>query len=269
MKLFTFICFFVLLGNLFAQPIIEPIGAKAWSLGGSAVSENNVFSVANNMASSTEIQHYQLGIYNQTRFGIKQLNTINSSIVVPSKWVHSGISISHFGYEKFNQQKMSFGIAKKLNTNFSIGITLNYVTINIAEQENTGAFLGSFSSFYKANKKLQFGLLIFNPTQSKYNINSYGNVPTFGRIGLKYLVNKNVYFLAEANKIIGQDLVFRSGINYQLHPKFDLSIGYANNPNYITFGFSAKLKQLDVQFASSYHQILGLTPHLGLVFHGK
>jgi hypothetical protein len=269
MKLFCLIIFFTFLGNTFAQPIFEPIGTKAWGLGGSSTAENNVFSIANNIATSTELKTFQVGIYNQTRFGIKQLNSINTSLIIPNKWMQIGASISHFGYEKFNQQNMSFGIAKKLNENFSLGITLNYVTINIAEQENTGAFLGSFSTFYKANKKLQFGLLIFNPTQSKYNINAYGGVPTFGRIGLKYLVNKKVYLIADANNTLEQDLVFRGGINYTLLPKFELSLGYSNNPNIITFGFSSKLKQFDLQFASSYHQILGVTPHLGLVFYGK
>lgn len=252
-----------------AQPIFDPIGAKSWGLGGCATSESNVFSCANNMASSTDVKLFQVGIYNQTRFGIKQLNAINSSLIIPNKWLQIGASINHFGYEKFNQQNMSIGIAKKLNNSFSLGITLNYVTLNIAEQENAGALTGSLSAFFKANKNLQFGLLIFNPTQSKYNINSYRNVNTFGRIGIKYLVNKNVYLTADADKTLLQDLVIRSGINYVLYPNFELSLGYANNPNYITFGFSTKLKQFDLLFASSFHQNLGLTPHLGMVFHGK
>ena len=269
MKLF---CLFVFIGAFqiaFAQPIFDPIGAKSWSLGGCSTAESNIFSCSNNMASSTEIKSIQVGIYNQTRFGIKQLNAINTCLMFSKKWLQIGVSINHFGYEKFNQQNMSIGIAKKLNNSFSLGITLNYITINIAEQENTGAFAGSLSAFFKANKNLQFGLLIFNPTQSKYNINSHGNVITFGRIGVKYLINKNVYLTADADKTLAQTLILRSGINYALHPNFELSLGYANNPNYITFGFSTKLKQFDLLFASSFHQTLGLTPHLGMVFHGK
>lgn len=269
MKMF---CLFFLIGVIpiaFAQPIFDPIGAKSWSLGGCSTAESNVFSCANNMASSTEIKSIQFGIYNQTRFGLKQLNAINTCLIFSKKWLQIGTNINHFGYEKFNQQNMSIGIAKKLNNNFSLGITLNYIAINIAEQENTSAFAGSLSAFFKANKNLQFGLLIFNPTQSKYNINSHGNVITFGRIGVKYLINKNVYLTADADKTLAQKLILRSGINYALYPNFELSLGYANNPNNITFGFSTKLKQFDLLFASSFNQNLGLTPHLGMVFHGK
>jgi hypothetical protein len=45
-----------------------------------------------------------------------------------------------------------------------------------------------------------------------------------------------------------------------------LSIGSANNPVYLTFGTGVKLKQFQIDFAASFHQILGFSPHLGLSF---
>ena len=252
-----------------AQIVHDPIGARAWSLGGSSTAESNVFSVNNNMASSAELKEYQIGINNQTRFSIKELNLINSSFLIPTKIFHVGASINHFGYDKYNQQNISFGIAKKLNNNFNLGITLNYLTINIAEQENTGALTGSLSAFYKINKNFQLGVLLFNPTLSNYSINGYGKINTFGRIGVKYQVNKSVYLIGDLDKTIEQETILRGGINYALHPNFDLSLGYANNPNYLTFGFNAKIKQMDLAFAASIHEILGFTPHIGLIFYGK
>ena len=252
-----------------AQIVHDPIGAKAWSLGGSSTAESNVFSVNNNMASSAELKEYQIGINNQTRFSIKELNLINSSFLIPTKLFHVGASINHFGYDKYNQQNISLGIAKKLNNNFNLGITLNYLTINIAEQENTGALTGSLSAFYKINKNLQLGVLLFNPTLSNYSINGYGKINTFGRIGVKYQVNKSVYLIGDLDKTIEQETILRGGINYALHPNFDLSLGYANNPNNLTFGFNAKVKQMDLAFAARMHEILGFTPHIGLIFYGK
>jgi hypothetical protein len=252
-----------------AQIIHDPIGAKAWSLGGSSTPESNVFSINNNMASAADIKDYQIGIYNQTRFSIKELNLINSSFLLPTKFMHLGLSINYFGYEKFNQQNISIGFAKKLNTNFNLGITLNYLTLNILEQENTSTLTGSLSAFYKINKNLQLGVLLFNPTQSSYGIKNYGNVNTFGRVGLKYQVNKSVYLIGDFDKTLQQETVLRGGVNYAIHPKFEISVGYANHPNYLTFGFNAKVKQMDLAFAASMHEVLGLTPHVGLVFYGK
>jgi hypothetical protein len=183
--------------------------------------------------------------------------------------MHLGLSLNHYGYEKYNQQNFSFGIAKKLNNNFNLGVTINYLTINIAEQENTGALTGSLSAFYKINKNLQLGVLMFNPTQSNYHIKTYGKINTFGRIGVKYQVNKSVYLIGDLDKSFEQETILRGGINYAIHSHFDLSLGYANNPNYLTFGFNAKVKQMDIAFAASIHEILGFTPHIGLVFYGK
>ncbi len=252
-----------------AQIVHDPIGARAWSLGGSSTAESNVFSVNNNMASSAELKEYQIGIYNQTRFSIKELNLINSSFLLPTKFIHLGLGINHYGYEKYNQQNFSFGIAKKLNNNFNLGVTINYLTINIAEQENTSALTGSLSAFYKINKNFQLGVLLFNPTLSNYSINGYGKINTFGRIGVKYQVNKSVYLIGDLDKTIEQETILRGGINYALHPNFGLSLGYANNPNYLTFGFNTKIKQMDLAFAASMHEILGFTPHIGLIFYGK
>lgn len=269
LKLFFYLFFLLLTNIVFSQPIFEPTGAKAWALGGSATAESNAFSVINNMASATEIKVYQLGIYNQTRFAIKELNNINTSFIYPFKLMHLGIAVNHYGYVKYNQQNISIGLSKKIHSNFNLGINLNYTAINIVEQESANAFYGSVSAFYKLQKNWQLGVLISNITQANYNINTYGNVNTFARIGLKYTLNKNVYLIADIDKTLTQEMVLKGGINYALHPLFNVSLGYASNPNYITFGFNAKLKQLEVQFASSIHQTLGITPHIALVFNGK
>lgn len=267
MKLLLPILFLSFLAK--AQTPIGPVGAGAWSLGGSSVAEKNIFGINNNMAATADLKNYRFGIYNRTPFLLKQLNTINSSFLLPTKFLNLGLSVSSFGYEKFNQQNISFGLAKKLHPNFNLGITFNYITINIAEQENTGAFTGSISTYYKVNKDVQIGLVLFNPFQSTYSIKNYGSVNTFGRVGLKYQLSKSINFIGELEKNLDKEMILRGGLSYIIHPKFDLNIGYAKNPNLLTFGFNAKVKQFEISFAAAMHEVLGLTPHVGLVFYGK
>jgi hypothetical protein len=101
-----------------------------------------------------------------------------------------------------------------------------------------------------------------------------GFIPLYKDI--RKVVMKNMYKdikqserMSEYNKTLEQETILRGGINYSFHPNFDLSLGYANNPNYLTFGFNAKIKQMDLAFAASIHEILGFTPHIGLIFYGK
>jgi hypothetical protein len=68
---------------------------------------------------------------------------------------------------------------------------------------------------------------------------------------------------------LNRQLVVRSGVHYQLHEKVSLSIGAATNPLYYTFGTSLKWKRLQMDFATSIHEVLGITPHLGLSFPVK
>lgn len=264
--LFTFLIL-SLLG--YTQPIFEPIGAKAWAMGGSSAAETNVFSTSNNIAALTDVQKIEAGIYNQLRFGLKNLNVINTSLALPTKWTNVGLSTTHYGYEKFNQQKISLGFAKKLNNNFSVGVNLNYIALNIAEQENTYAFTADVGSFYKINKQLQIGFYLSNITQSKYSNSTYGKIPNLARFGVKYNINTKLFLLADMEKTFDYDLVIRSGLSYDIHQNFGLQVGYANNPNYFTCGFSARFKQFDLNCATSLHSYLGFTPHVGLIFHAN
>ncbi|MES2726168.1 MAG: hypothetical protein V4643_03640 [Bacteroidota bacterium] len=267
MKIAFLYTFLILFSFGYSQPIFEPIGAKAWAMGGSNTAETNVFSTNNNIATLTEIQKIEIGIYNQLRFGLKNLNLINTSVALPNKWINIGIAANHYGYEKFNQQKITLGFAKKLNNNFSLGVNLNYLALNIAEQENTYAFTADVGSFYKINKQLQIGFFLSNITQSKYSNNTYGKVPNLAKFGVNYSINTKLFLLTDIEKIFDYDLVIRSGLSYDIHQNFGLQIGYTSNPNYFTCGFTAKFKQFDFNCATSLHSYLGFTPHVGLIFH--
>ncbi len=208
----------ILFANKWAatQPIFEPIGAKAWGLGGSCAAESNVFSIHNNIASLTALQKTEVGIYNQLRFGVKNLNMLSSGIAFPSKWLHVGVLANYYGYDKFNQQKITAGFAKKLNTHFSLGITLNYIAVNIAERENTFALSTDLGSFYTVNKALQIGFFLSNITQTKYANTAFGSLPSAAKFGFKYALNNKIYLVADAEKAFRHisPFHFRSNMNH-------------------------------------------------------
>ena len=117
---------------------------------------------------------------------------------------------------------------------------------------------------YQPFQKIHFGIFFFNPTQSKYSINSYDRIPTFARLGLRYDISDKVQLITEIEQILNQSLIFKGGVKYQIHDILSLSIGAANNPVYLTFGTGIKLKKINVDFAASIHQVLGVTPHLSI-----
>ena len=247
-----------------AQPVFDPVGADAWSVGGASVASKNIFGAFNNPSSIVELDKVGCGIYSEKRFNETKLITSSIALVLPLKYIHAALSIHHFGYDLFNQQKLSLTLAKKLSKQFSLGISFSYFITNISEQLPAGVFLGEFGISYHPFSKWQVGVFVFNPTQSKYSTNSYDKVPTYARIGTSYTISDKVKFITEFDQKLNQDLVFRGGVNYQIHKQLSLSIGAANNPDYLTFGTGIYIKKSKIDFAISIHQILGISPHLSI-----
>lgn len=255
----------LLIGHQLASQPIWPIGAKAWGMGGAAVADESVFSTQNNPAAITYVKKIQAGLYAEDRFRTSNTRLASFSMIVPTRWCHIGGIINHFGYSAFNQQKFSLGLAKKLSETFSLGVNLSYVRTNIAEQEGAGNPLLEAAVMFKPVRKVALALFIFNPTQSRYSGNSTDFIPTFVRAGLSYHVNKQVQVLVEADKAHGQDVLFRSGINYKVLSNLSLRAGASNNPVYVTFGFGTAFRNIGLDFSVSVHDVLGYSPHLSFI----
>jgi long-subunit fatty acid transport protein len=252
-----------------SQQIVNSVGAIAWSRGGASVTSQDIWSVWNNPAGISHLKTFQAGIYSEQRFHESKLSTASAAIVIPTKFIHTGFSIHHVGYSLFNQQKISATLSKKLMKQCSIGATFSYLGTHISEQEPAGNIIGEIGLMYQISAALRLGVFVFNPTQSKYSTHSIDKIPTYSRIGLAYDVSEKLHLLGEVEQTLNRKTIMRAGIHYQLHDNMSLSVGGANNPVYYTFGTSIKWKILHMDFAASVHEILGVTPHIGLSFPVK
>lgn len=185
---------------------------------------------------------------------------------MPSRWINTGLSAHHFGYSLFNQQKLSASFSKQLFSQLSLGVTLSYFSTNISEQPHAGSILGEAGLLYRISSKLKLGLFLFNPTRSKYAEQLQERIPTFVRLGLAHDVSDKLQLTAETEQVLDRKTVWRGGVRYQLHEILSLAVGASNNPVYYTFGTGIRLKAFRMDFAASMHEVLGLTPHLGLSY---
>jgi hypothetical protein len=190
-------------------------------------------------------------------------------VVVPTKHIHIGGSINYFGYAAFNQQRMAIAVAKKLAPAFSLGVQLNYVSTFIQDYGTTGNPVLGIGLYAAPISKLSIGFVVFNPTQTTYGKNINEKIPGYARLGMRYMVSEKLKLITEADQQLNSKLVVRLGLDYQLHEIMHLAIGAATNPTYLTFGTTIMVKKMRVDFAVSKHEILGITPHLGILFPVK
>jgi hypothetical protein len=250
----------------YSQLITAPTGAEQWMLAGSSAAITNVFSTNNNAGAITQIKSFQAGLYSEQRFTESHLQTANVCLVVPTKHLHIGGSINYFGYSAFNQQRMSISVAKQLSPAFSLGVQLNYVSTFIQDYGTTGSPALAIGIYSKPLSKLSLAFVVFNPTQSTYGKNSKDPIPTYARLGCGYTLTEKVKLVAEADQQLNTKLIWRGGVYYQIHEVLALAMGVSNNATHFTFGTSLKLKKVKVDIAVSVHEVLGITPHLAIVF---
>lgn len=250
----------------YTQLITAPTGAEQWMLAGSSVAITNVFSANNNAGAITQTKTFQAGLYSEQRFSESHLQTTNVCLVVPTKHIHIGGSINYFGYSAFNQQRFALSVAKQLSSGFSLGVQLNYVSTYIQDYGTTGSPTLGIGIYSKPLANLSLAFVVFNPTQTTYGKNSKDRIPTYARLGCGYTLSSKLKLVAEADQQLNAKLIWRGGVYYQIHEVLALALGVSNAPTHFTFGTSITLKKIKVDLAASVHEVLGITPHLAIVF---
>lgn len=259
----------LLIGNMLifaahSQSVINPIGASQWMLGGSSAGHTDVFSATNNAGSITEIKRTQVGLYSEQRFTESKLRLSNASVVIPTKYFSLGLGVNYFGFQAFNQQRIALSGAKKLSETISLGVQLNYIATNIEGYGNAGNIAFGLGLLIKPLTNLRLGFSLFNPTQNKYGEFAQEKMPTYAKLGLAYDVSEKITLHSEADQMLDQRVILRGGVLYKIIPKVHLAMGAASNPAVYTFGTTIYLKAFKLDLATSIHQVLGVTPHLGI-----
>ncbi|MFN5024403.1 MAG: hypothetical protein ACK4Y6_03370 [Bacteroidota bacterium] len=250
--------------SLMAQGISGPVGAESWITGGTSAAQINTWSGLNNPATLAFQHTHNLGIYTEQRFMMNEQRIASISGHYKTRWITAGAHIHQYGYDLFNQQRLGITFGRLLTEDFSLGMGIEYVVTNISEYGNEGAAVATLGAYFKANDKLSLGVYVFNPTRSRYALALSDPIPTFARAGITYLLASRIKLCIEAEQQLNQSPVWRGGIRYQLHDRIELGIGGASNPTYLTAGCRMQVRKLKFELASSFHQVLGLTPHLAL-----
>lgn len=248
----------------YAQLITGPVGAEQWMLGGNSAAVANVWSATNNAAAITPTTRFQAGAYSEQRFTESKLQLSNVSIVQPFKHLHVGLSINHFGYSVYNQQRLTASVARKLSPTFSLGAQLNYVSTFIQDYGSTGNMVLGLGMYAKPIPKLTLAFVLFNPTQSAYGKTINEKIPAYARLGCAYTLSEKLRLNIEADQQLNNELIWRTGLYYRIHDILHLAIGAATKPTYYTFGTALLLKKVKIDMAMSVHEVIGITPHFGL-----
>ena len=262
----SFCCF----QHVTAQIANDVVGANSTAMGGYNVTLSDVWSANNNQAGLGFIKDISGGIFYENRFLLKETSYRAGAFVMPVKTGALGVSVASFGYELYSETKAGLSYVQRFGDKFSAGVQINYLNTKLNQDYGSrNTLTAAVGLIAKLSKELSLGVHVYNPTRSKLAEYDNERVPTVMKLGLDYRFSEKVMVGIETEKDMNYDAVVKAGLEYHITEILYLRGGISTNPTLSSFGFGLQMKNFKMDISSSFHQTLGMTPGISLIYQKK
>ncbi|MGB0838955.1 MAG: hypothetical protein ACPGXL_02385 [Chitinophagales bacterium] len=244
-------------------------GGESAAMANTGLLSQDVFAVFNNQAGLAHITTPTLALYAENRFFLDALSSYTLAAALPTKSGNFGIGLNYYGNPAYNESVFSIAYGRLLSKQLSIGTTIDLQNIVVEGYGNSRLLTFGFGAQYTLNDRLKIGGHVYNPihTQASDNTNK-PYVPTIMRLGIAYYPAKNnaTSITLEAEKNIVEKPMVKVGFSHLIAEKIAIRAGVASNSALFLFGIAYQTQQFHVDIATSYHSVLGYSPHMSLVY---
>jgi hypothetical protein len=251
---------------LFSFGYLPAAGAESVGMGGIGLSVQNVFCAANHQALMPWQKKSAMGLSVINRYGLKELNQVTLAAVVPYHNFGYGFKWYNFGTSSYQENVIGLSAAHAFRPNFSIGLGADYRTLNIVNYGRTAKLTIEFSMAAKLNEQLALAFRAVNPNRTRLAPDQDERLSSLYQMGLSYKVNQQVMVLMQVEKNNAFKPELKCGVNYEPKKDFHLRFGFATLQPQFTFGLGYKYKKCRMEWASAFHQTLGLSSTLSVAF---
>ncbi|HNV94919.1 MAG TPA: hypothetical protein PKG63_00480 [Bacteroidales bacterium] len=248
-----------------------PLGGKQAGMGFTGVTISDVWSSSHNQAGLARLSIPTLGLYNENRFLLQTTSLKALSFAMPTN--EAGVfalDLSYFGYEKYNESKVGLAYAMMIGHHFSIGAKVNYLNTHFAEvYGNKGHVVAEFGFLAEPAEHLFIGGHIYNISRTKLAVYDDERIPSTLTVGIGYRFTEKLFMTTEAEKTFTTKMIYKIGLDYRFMNNLYMRAGATTSPDQLTFGLGYVIKKIKADISFSYHQVLGITPHVGIIYNFK
>lgn len=269
-ELFFIACFFgaILCSKSQSNLLTQSQGARSHGLGTVRLNLADSWSFYNNIGALNRIENSQLSVNYDSRFGLKELQTVSIAGAVKNNWGTLGFGISRFGGKLFNQQVVGVGFSNQLGI-VSFGVKADLFQTNIEGFGKGNSLLISFGGVAELGPKLFLGAHISNANRGKISRQSQERLPSAIQMGISYFPSNSLKLFLELEKDLEIKPVLKSGLEYILKDVFSLRAGVKSNPGDLFFGIGLSPGKFVIDYAFGQNLALGSTNHLSLGIRWK
>lgn len=229
--------------------------ARSAALGGAS---SSLESASNPGASSMHPENLISAHYSNP-YGLNELSTVASQLFYSHKMLDFGAAFSSFGYEKYNEMRISAMLSKKLSKNLSFGVRFNYYSIMMSELEDRKTMMSADCGFLlQPTSKLSVGFVAEHLLHSAYSTErGEYDLPVNLRLGANYLLSSELMLVGEVEKNALEDAYLKLGCELLPVEHCAIRIGLVNQPFRPTFGVGYSPGRFVFDVATIYHTVLG------------
>ncbi len=240
-------------------------GARSLALGGCGLTFTDVHAAWSNPAGLAEVQTLSASAYTEQRFLLSELRAVGAAVAVPAGAGAFALTTGFFGFSAYSEQRLGLAYARRLFEGLHVGG--QFIGLNTSIEGYGSRFLLTFELGVhgRISRVLWLAARVLGPVRVAIRPDQY--LPTALHFGLRYEVATTVHLLAELEKDIRFPARVRTGLEYRPVSALHLRLGLATQPSLVTFGAGYHLRAgVRVDVAVQYHQFLGFSPAVGLVY---
>ncbi|MBN2730684.1 MAG: hypothetical protein JXR53_15775 [Bacteroidales bacterium] len=259
-----------LIGSIWAHAQYAPENAVSLANGGSGVAGDYFWNGMNNQAALAWTEEISAGVGYNTRFMLSELSDRYVMVAIPveDKGTFS-LNVNQYGFSSYSLTKGGLAFSRFFGPKFAVALQFDVFQFNLGDE-----FYGNHTAFtfeggfqYKINDQLRLGTHIFNPVEAE--LSAYGDerIPPALAFGFAMNLTEDAVFQVDIVKEMYRPAALRTGFSYLIMNTLAIRGGMQTAPFSISGGAGLVLKNVQVDLSTSYHQILGVSPAISLMFH--
>lgn len=190
-----------------------------------------------------------------TRSGLDDYTEVAGAFHIQLPWKDQiGLAVQHAGIEGYTEQRIVMSYARKLVATLQAGLQFDYNRNAAEEYDALATFSWGVSLRAAILNNLSMSAYVYNPLGTEDEL----DIPSVLRVGVLYAPGDLVGVAIEAEKDWREDMRFKAGFNYHIHPRLCLRWGVVTSPSTMHAGIGYNiLNNMALNGGWKYHAKLG------------
>jgi hypothetical protein len=246
------------------QSVYYPVGMPFYFSANAGEKFTNALNAAANPSLVPGINNIQAAVYAEKKY-LTDINLLILTVCAPFSGNGVSLMFQRFGNSLFNENVIGLGYGKRIGS-FSAGVLFQHIKVNVAGEKRASFIRAGVTSTYEIDENVFFGFTVINPQLLAKVKSAKLHAASSFSLMLGWEATADVYAGFEFRKDEAQPLSLIFTLQYRLKENLVCSLNW-NTWNHQPFAsLSWVQQQVTVEVGCNYHNTLGASPTVGIVY---